>query len=77
MNVLEEVNRIFLDVLDIENISLNRTTTAKDVDDWDSLNHMQLIVAIEKYFKIRFKASEIQGFRNVGEMCDAIESKIN
>ena len=73
--VLKEVNDIFLDVLDEDDIVLERETTADDVEDWDSLVHMQLILAIEKHFQIKFISSEIMKFRNVGEMCDSIMKK--
>ena len=69
---IAEVQNIFRDVLDDDDISIEYDTTAEDVDDWDSLNHIQLVVAIEKHFNIRFNASEIQGFGNVGEMCEGI-----
>jgi len=75
--ILKSVNKIFIDVLDNEDIVLSEATTAKDVDDWDSLNHIQLIVAIEKHFKIRFTSSEIQSWKNVGEMCRNIEKRLN
>jgi len=74
--ILKEVNDIFKNVLDNDDIKLERATSAKDVDEWDSLNHIQLIVAIEKHFKIRFNSSEITGWKNVGEMCDAIEKRL-
>ena len=75
--ILKQVNEIFIDVLDNDNIKLERTTTAKDVDEWDSLTHIQLIVAVEKKFKLRFKSSEINSWKDVGEMCDAIEKRVN
>lgn len=74
--ILKEVNDIFIDVLDDESIKINESTTAKDVEEWDSLNHIQLIVAIEKHFKIRFTTAEINAFKNVGEMCVGIAAKI-
>jgi len=73
--VLKEVNDVFIDVFDEDDIVLNTSTTAKDVDGWDSLTHIQLVVAIEKHFKIRFTAGEIQGFKDVGEMCQGIVKK--
>lgn len=73
--ILKEVNNIFIDVLDQEDIVLMRNSTADDVEDWDSLTNMRLIVAIEKHFNIKFTTSEIQKFRNVGEMCDSIIEK--
>lgn len=74
--ILVQVNIIFKEVLDNQELVINLETSANEVDDWDSLTHIQLIVAIEKYFKIRFKANEIQSFKNVGEMCSFIKLKI-
>ncbi|MCW3116062.1 MAG: acyl carrier protein [Chitinophagaceae bacterium] len=74
--VLEKVNEVFIDILDNEDIVLTYETTANDVDDWDSLNHIQLVVAIEKKFKIRFTSQEIQSWKNVGEMLDCILTKV-
>ena len=73
--ILKEVNNIFIEMLDNDSIVLHNETTANDIEEWDSLTHIQLIVAIEKYFKIRFASKEIQKFRNVGDMCEAIKAK--
>jgi acyl carrier protein len=75
-DILKQVNDIFIDVLDNNSIVLNNETTANDVDDWDSLNHIQLVVAIEKHFKLKFTSQEIRGWKNVGAMCSAIEKQI-
>lgn len=74
--VLKKVNEIFIDVLDNDDILLNLDTTANDVEDWDSLTHIQLVVAIEKYFKLRFNASQIREWKNVGELCESILARI-
>jgi acyl carrier protein len=75
-DVLAQVNTIFRDILDNEDLVIEETSTADQVYEWDSLTHIQLVVAIEKYFKIRFTSSEITSFNNVGEMCDGIISKL-
>lgn len=70
--IINKLNEIFEDVLDEGPVSLSEITTAKDVDGWDSLNNIQLVVAIEKSFKIRFTSDEILSWGNVGEMIDCI-----
>jgi acyl carrier protein len=75
--ILKEVNDIFIDILDEDNIILTRDTIADDVEDWDSLSHIHIIVAIEKHFKIKFTSLEIQNFKNIGDMCDCILKKIS
>jgi acyl carrier protein len=75
--ILKEVNTIFIDVLDNEDIKLTNESSANDIEEWDSLNHIQLVVAIEKHFKQRFTASEITSWKNVGEMCNAIAKRVN
>ncbi len=73
--ILKQVNAIFVDILDNEGLVLNDTTTANDVEDWDSLTHIHLVVAIEKHFGIRFTSQEIQSWNNIGELVDCIASK--
>lgn len=73
--VLQEINDIFKDVLDDDTIILTPETTSDDIEDWDSLTHIQLIVAIEKHFKMKFTAQEIRSWSNVGEMIEAIINK--
>lgn len=75
--IIKAVQDIFIDVLEDDDIVLNYNTTADDIEDWDSLNNILLIVEIEKKFKLKFKLEEIHSFKNVGEMCDYIFNKVN
>ena len=75
--ILQQIEIIFEDVLDENGINLTEATTANDVEGWDSLTHIQLIVAIEKHFKMKFATKEILSWKNVGEMVDSIYSKVN
>lgn len=70
--VYEQLNEVFQDVFDDENIIVSDNTTADDIADWDSLEHINLIVAVEQKFHVKFSMGEINKFKNVGEMVDLI-----
>jgi acyl carrier protein len=74
--IMLQVTAVFQEVLGNNGIVLGEKTTADDVEEWDSLTHIQLVVAVEKRFKVRFGSREIRGWNNVGEMLDAIVTKI-
>lgn len=74
-DLLKQLNEIFIDILDNDQIVLTTETSAIDIDDWDSLNHIQIVVAIEKKFRIRMNAGEIQSWKNIGEMMESIKAK--
>ena len=75
--IFSKLNEIFEDVLDLdETPELTDATTANNIEEWDSLSHIQLIVAIEKAFKIKFTSLEIMKWANVGEMVDTMEGKL-
>ncbi len=75
--VFSKLNEIFEDVLDLdETPQLTDSTSANDIEEWDSLSHIQLIVAIEKAFKLKFTSQEILKWNNVGEMVDTITSRL-
>ena len=76
MSILQPLNEIFCEVFDDDDIELTPEMTADDVDGWDSLSHVNLIVTIETRFKIRFTQKELLTFKNVGDLMKSIESKI-
>jgi acyl carrier protein len=74
-DILEQVREIMLDVFDLDALKISNNTTAKDIEDWDSLSHIRLVVSIEKHFGIRFSTAEIESFDTVGMMVNAIAAK--
>jgi acyl carrier protein len=77
MRVHEKLEKIFQQVFDDEGLLIYRDTTADDIDGWDSLSHMNLIVYVQSIYNIRFTQKEILSFKNVGDLEDGIYSKIN
>ena len=76
MELIDKLNEIFCEVFDDDDIKIAPETTANDVDGWDSLSHVNLIVAIETRFNIRFSQKELLTFKNVGDLMNCIRSKI-
>lgn len=70
--VLEKVTEILADIFEDESIVVTYSTTASDIEEWDSLAHLQIIATIEKAFNIRFSLGEINNFANVGDLCDSV-----
>ena len=75
-DILKRVEEIFREELEQEDLVLTDETTADDVDDWDSLSHVQLVAAMEEAFGIEFKSREILSWDNVGDLIDSIEKKV-
>ncbi len=74
--IISDLLEIFQDILEEENIILTNETTASDIEGWDSLTHIQLVVSIEKKYKIKFSSKEILSWKNVSEVILSIKSKI-
>ncbi|MBQ7615497.1 MAG: acyl carrier protein [Butyrivibrio sp.] len=74
--VFEKINEVFRDVFEDDDITVTDSTTAADIEDWDSLEHINLVNAIEQEFGIKFNMGQIVSMKNVGEMADIIMSKI-
>ena len=77
MDTFEQLNAIFCKVFDDKDIKIKSEMTANDIDEWDSLSHINLVVAIEKHFGINFKTSEIILWKNIGQMNDSINEKLS
>ena len=75
--IRDQLNKIFHDVFDDDSIHVTDDTTAKDIEEWDSLNHINLIVAVERSFRIRFTTREVNNLANVGEFIALIRSKVS
>lgn len=77
MEIKERVQEVFRDVFEDDEIEITDATTADDIEEWDSLTHIQLIVEIEKEFGIKFTTIETIKLKNVGELIGLIEKKMN
>ena len=73
--IYARLNKVFRDVFDDDSITVNPKTTANDIEDWDSLEHITLIAAVEKEFKMKFKMGEISSMKNVGEMANIVAAR--
>ena len=76
MNIHEQLTDVFRNVFDDDTIVIIPETTADDIEGWDSLSHVNLIIAVELKFNIEFTQQEIRSFSNVGEMEKCIENKL-
>ncbi len=73
--IYTRLNKVFRDVFDDDSINVTPKTTAKDIEDWDSLEHITLISAVEREFKMKFKMGEISSMKNVGEMASIVAAR--
>lgn len=75
-DIMSRVQEVFRDELELDDLLLTDETTADDVEEWDSLSHVQLVVALEKHFNIKFTSREILSWDNVGDLIDCIGKKL-
>ncbi len=73
--IFDRLNDIFRDVFDDDSLSVNENTTAKDIEDWDSLSHITLVGAVEDEFRMKFSMKEVVEMKNVGEMVQIIAAR--
>ena len=74
--LLSELQEIFRDVLDQPDLVLTQQSNASNVEDWDSLAHINLVTAVEKRYKVRFALGELQDLKDVGDMITLIQTKL-
>ena len=74
--IMEKVNEIFRDVFDDESLVITDSTNSDDIEDWDSLEHISLIISMEKEFDLKFDIREVNKLENVGQMVDMIREKL-
>ncbi len=76
MTMIQRLQAILREVFDNPQLEVGEETTAADVDGWDSLSHVNVLVAVETHFKIKFSSREALTFRNVGEMARCVEKHL-
>jgi acyl carrier protein len=74
---LSKIIEVFDEVFENHDNVISEVTTAHDIEEWDSLTNIELIVAVEKKFGIKFKSSDIAVLRNVGDLRDVVHNKLN
>lgn len=74
--IYEALDEVFQDEFDDESIHVEASTTADDIEDWDSLAHIDLVMAVEERFGVKFTMGEVNGMKNVGEMVDIIQERM-
>ena len=75
--LLKDLNSIFIEVFKNPSIEITGETSSKDIDNWNSLNNMILVVTIEEFFNIRFDLDRIQKLKNVSDLCDCINEHLS
>lgn len=75
--IIRQVNDIFVELFDDKSIILNENSDTTNIEAWDSLNHIQVITAVEKHFKIRFELNDLLNFQNIGDLCRGVESRLS
>lgn len=73
---LERLNKVFQEVFDDDELVIQPVTTAKDVDGWDSMMHVRLLINVERAFNLKFSFSEMASLENVGDLVNLIDTKI-
>lgn len=73
--VIDELREIMIDVFDVDELTITPDTAADDVEEWDSLSHVRLLIAVERKFRIKFSNSEIESLNSVGDLVRLLQAK--
>lgn len=76
MDILAGLNTVFRKLFEDESLVISRSTTAHDIEDWDSITHMVLITAVEQKYSIKFTLADLTTLNNVGDMVDIVASRL-
>ncbi len=74
--ILNKIRDVLADVVDDPSLQISETTTAEDVPDWDSINHVKLLIGIESDLGFRFETQEVSGLKNIGELIVVVQKKL-
>jgi acyl carrier protein len=74
--ILTTIRDVLADVVDDPSLQISESTTADDVPDWDSINHVKLLIGLESDLGFRFETQEVSGLKNVGELIDVVQKKL-
>lgn len=72
---LDQLQSVFRDVFEDDELTIDRQTSAEDVDGWDSLMHVSLMINVERVFGVKFSTTQVASLKNVGELIDLIDSR--
>lgn len=75
LEIMSRMNSVVMDILEIPGLSLQKDMTAKEIDGWDSLAHISIIVAMENEFEIKFKLAEVKTLKNIGDFVELVKTK--
>ena len=76
IDIMAKLEEVFKDVFDLPEVTLTSETTADEIDEWDSVNHIMLVVEIERQFGVKFHTAEIEEMKNVGDLAKLIKAKL-
>lgn len=75
--ILNKVSETLKNIFDDQSLVIQENTSADDIDEWDSLTHIQIVAELENVFQIKFALGELMGLQNVGDMVNLIQNKIS